>query len=77
MSLLNKKSDVQKHLSHHGRKHPHVAGPATGFSAEEVATPEPSTSEPILQSDAQSEWTVSPASVVETPGSAVPPKPRV
>lgn len=42
MSLLNKKTDVQKHLSHL-KKHHHMISPATdpngtGFSGEDVAT---------------------------------------
>lgn len=81
MSLLNKKSDVKKHLSSQGRKHPHITEPATepdgtGFSVEEGATPEPSASVPVPQPGAKAVWTVFPARVVEPPVSAVKPKPR-
>jgi hypothetical protein len=81
MSLLNKKSDLKKHLSSNGRKHPHIAGSAsepdgTGFSGETATTPEPSDAVQVAQPNTKAVWTVFPARVAESPISAVPPKPR-
>jgi hypothetical protein len=57
MSLLNRQSDVKKHLSAHVRTHLHVASPPTesdrtGFSENAVPVVDPSASEPVLNSAA-------------------------
>jgi hypothetical protein len=81
MSLLNRKTDLQKHLSSHGRKHLHLSDPATqpdatGFSGDGVTIAEPNTSNPVPQSDAGIISTIVPAHVDGPDASAVPPTPK-
>jgi hypothetical protein len=57
MSLLNRQSDVKKHLSAHVKTHLHLTSPptesdGTGFSGEAVPVAEPPASDPVLDSAA-------------------------
>jgi hypothetical protein len=80
MSLLNRKSDVQRHLSSHGRKHPHLLDPATqpdatGFSGDGVTNTERIAPDPVLQSGVIAVSTEVQL-YADGPASAVTPKPQ-